>query len=219
MKTMPDKSVDAVITDPPYGLNYEYSEYIDTPENLIDLISSFIPESKRIAQRTIVLSGITPMFQYPPPTWTIAVTWNTTGSHGFYGYTQWMPVLCYGKDIKGIGKINEVLKSDVISISGGGGVGFMRDGIENEHPCAKPINIMRLIMRRLSNSGDTIFDPFMGSGTTGVACVQLGRNFIGCEIDPKYFAIAEKRIHEAEMQPQLFQTKDRDVSEIQESLI
>lgn len=42
--------------------------------------------------------------------------------------------------------------------------------------------------------GSTIFDPYMGSGTTGVACVQLGMNFIGCEIDPGYFAIAQRRI-------------------------
>ena len=46
----------------------------------------------------------------------------------------------------------------------------------------------------------TILDPFMGSGTTGVACVQTGRNFIGIEIDPKYYAIAEKRIKEAQLQ-------------------
>jgi len=46
--------------------------------------------------------------------------------------------------------------------------------------------------------GATILDPFMGSGTTGVACVQTGRNFIGIEIDPDYFAIAEKRIKEAQ---------------------
>jgi site-specific DNA-methyltransferase (adenine-specific) len=52
---------------------------------------------------------------------------------------------------------------------------------------------------------DTIFDPFMGSGTTGVACVQTGRNFIGCEIDAGYFKIAEKRIAEAQLQPMLFQ--------------
>ena len=48
--------------------------------------------------------------------------------------------------------------------------------------------------------GDTILDPFMGSGTTGVACMQTGRKFIGIEIDPTYFAIAEKRIKEAQMQ-------------------
>ena len=48
--------------------------------------------------------------------------------------------------------------------------------------------------------GDTILDPFMGSGTTGVACVQTGRNFIGIEIDKNYFEIAEKRIKEAQLQ-------------------
>ncbi|MCC7571184.1 site-specific DNA-methyltransferase, partial [Candidatus Micrarchaeota archaeon] len=49
----------------------------------------------------------------------------------------------------------------------------------------------------------TILDPFMGSGTTGVACVQTGRKFIGVEIDPDYYAIARKRIKEALMQPRL----------------
>jgi len=48
-------------------------------------------------------------------------------------------------------------------------------------------------------------DPFMGSGTTGVACVQTGRNFIGIEIDPHYFAIAEKRIRQAQQQPTLWE--------------
>jgi DNA modification methylase len=52
--------------------------------------------------------------------------------------------------------------------------------------------------------GDTILDPYMGSGTTGVACVQTGRNFIGIEIDPGYFAIAERRIKAAQMQLPLF---------------
>jgi site-specific DNA-methyltransferase (adenine-specific) len=56
----------------------------------------------------------------------------------------------------------------------------------------------------MTQPGETIFDPFMGSGTTGVACMQLGRNFIGCEIDPGYFAIAQKRISDAAAQPALF---------------
>jgi len=52
----------------------------------------------------------------------------------------------------------------------------------------------------ITNPDDFVLDPFMGSGTTGVACVQTGRRFIGIEIDPGYFAIAEKRIREAQMQ-------------------
>ncbi|MGA2504407.1 MAG: site-specific DNA-methyltransferase [Anaerolineales bacterium] len=72
------------------------------------------------------------------------------------------------------------------------------------YPSQKPIGLIRELVEKYTNPGDTVFDPFMGSGTTGVACMQLGRNFIGCEIKPKYFAIAEKRIKDASMQPQLF---------------
>ena len=59
------------------------------------------------------------------------------------------------------------------------------------------------LVERITNPGDLILDPFMGSGTTGVACVQTGRNFIGIEIDPTYYAIAEKRIHDAQLQMRL----------------
>ena len=72
-----------------------------------------------------------------------------------------------------------------------------------EHPTTKPIWIMRRLIEVSTNPGNTILDCCMGSGTTGVACVQTGRNFIGIEIDPTYFAIAEKRIAEAQMQPRL----------------
>ena len=61
-------------------------------------------------------------------------------------------------------------------------------------------------MRKLvmALGGQIIFDPFMGSGTTGVACVKTGRSFIGCEIDETYFNIAKKRIEEAQLQIPLF---------------
>jgi len=65
-------------------------------------------------------------------------------------------------------------------------------------PCPKPVWLMEELIDASTNPGDTILDPFMGSGTTGVACVQTGRNFIGIEIDPTYFAIAERRISEAQ---------------------
>jgi site-specific DNA-methyltransferase (adenine-specific) len=86
--------------------------------------------------------------------------------------------------------------------------GGMRAGDQSNrsfnHPAQKPLELMRWCVELISSIGDTIFDPFMGSGTTGVACMQLGRNFIGCEIDPGYFAIAQKRISEAAAQPALF---------------
>ena len=68
------------------------------------------------------------------------------------------------------------------------------------HPTEKPEGLMKDLLETVGIDFPVIFDPFMGSGTTGVACVQTGRNFIGCEIDPTYFAIAEKRIAAAQLQ-------------------
>jgi site-specific DNA-methyltransferase (adenine-specific)/modification methylase len=68
------------------------------------------------------------------------------------------------------------------------------------HPTEKPIELMMWCVANYTNEGDTILDPFMGSGTTMVACVKLGRNGIGIEINPDYFAIAQRRIEEAQAQ-------------------
>jgi site-specific DNA-methyltransferase (adenine-specific) len=74
------------------------------------------------------------------------------------------------------------------------------NGSSKYHPTEKPLKLIAEIIESSTNQNDTIFDPFMGSGTTGVACMQLGRNFIGCEIDQNYYAIAEKRIKQAQRQ-------------------
>jgi len=71
------------------------------------------------------------------------------------------------------------------------------------HPTTKPLWLMQRLVTVSTNPDMTVLDCFMGSGTTGVACVQTGRNFIGIEIDPTYFAIAERRIKEAQAQPKL----------------
>ena len=73
---------------------------------------------------------------------------------------------------------------------------------EKYHPTQKPLALMRWCLKWIK--GQTILDPFMGSGTTGVAAVQMGRKFIGIEREPKYFDIACRRIEEAYMQPRLF---------------
>jgi len=74
----------------------------------------------------------------------------------------------------------------------------------NGHPAEKPLRLISWLIENSTNPGDNILDPFMGSGTTGVACVQTGRNFIGMEIDPTYYAIAERRIEAAQLQMPLF---------------
>ena len=71
------------------------------------------------------------------------------------------------------------------------------------HPTQMPVGLATRAIVFSSDTDDTILDPFMGSGTTGVACVQTGRNFIGIEIDRNYYEIAEKRIKEAQMQLRL----------------
>ena len=65
-----------------------------------------------------------------------------------------------------------------------------------EHSTQKPVALMKWCIEMFSSPGDTIFDPFMGSGTTGVAAVRLNRSFIGIEKEPKYFEIAKKRIRD-----------------------
>jgi len=73
-----------------------------------------------------------------------------------------------------------------------------------EHPTEKPRKLMAEIIGDFTNVGQTILDPFMGSGTTGVAAVQMGRDFIGIEKEPKYFDIACKRIEDAQRQGDMF---------------
>lgn len=84
--------------------------------------------------------------------------------------------------------------------------GMLQEDMGNKefkyHPTMKPLNLMKWCIEKCSDI-KTVFDPFMGSGTTGVASVELGKDFIGIEISPKYFKIAEKRIMEASTQETL----------------
>lgn len=73
-------------------------------------------------------------------------------------------------------------------------------GEEHYHPTEKPVALFTMLIEKYTAPGDTIYDPYMGSGPCGVAAVQLGRSYIGCEIDPGYFAIAQRRIAEAQAQ-------------------
>lgn len=72
------------------------------------------------------------------------------------------------------------------------------------HPTQKPVKLLEYLVKTYTNKNETILDNTMGSGTTGVACKNLNRNFIGIELDDKYFKIAQKRINETLLQPKLF---------------
>ena len=86
------------------------------------------------------------------------------------------------------------------------GSGNIRNNMmKNNHPTVKPIKLMEYLIEMVTPENGTVLEPFLGSGTTGVASVNLKRNFIGIELDKDYFAICEKRI--ADAQKQDLQTK------------
>lgn len=78
------------------------------------------------------------------------------------------------------------------------------NGLKKQHPTQKPLKLMKWCIEKLPKEAVSILDPFMGSGTTGVACAKLGRKFIGIELEPKYFDITCERIQKAYDQPDLF---------------
>jgi len=204
--------VDAVVTDPPYGIGFKYASYEDTRENLRGLISGLFAHRDSF-ERMIILCGPSQIHEYPSCDWVGAVTWNTTGSFGKYGYSQWTPVLLYGDDLAGFGNVNGVTKADTYQINGGGSVGFQRDKDSKLHVCPKPMNIMEHTVQRYTPASSTILDPFLGSGSTGVAAVKLGRKFIGIELDPQYFDIARKRISDAMKQPDMFIERPKPIKQ------
>jgi len=187
MKGMPDKSVDAVITDPPYGIDKESWDK--------EFPTWFIKESLRIANLLVVIPGIWSLGKCISEMgkdylWTIAGHKGGAMSNGAIGFNKWQPIVIAGKP-------NHRIGSDAFD--------FSPSDIDHKiyHSCQKPINFMSWIVSKTTKETDTILDPFMGSGTTGVACVQTGRNFIGIEISEEYFRIAERRIADAQKQPRL----------------
>ena len=86
-----------------------------------------------------------------------------------------------------------------------------------QHPTQKPLAVMRWCVEQCKPDPQTILDPFMGSGTTGVAAIQLGRSFIGIEREPKYFDIACKRIEQSVAQGKLFAPER--TKQVQESFL
>ena len=90
-------------------------------------------------------------------------------------------------------------------------------GAGNTHPTVKPTDLMAYLCRLITPHGGVVLDPFMGSGTTGVACIQTGRKFIGIEREERYFEIACRRIEQAVAQGQLFAPEP--VKQVQEALL
>ena len=188
LRAMPDKSIDCVITDMPYGVGIDFGDYEDSSDNLKRLIAEALPEMRRVGRRVLVMTGIKNMHLYPQPTWTLCWYFGG-GGRGRWGFSHWQPILAYGPDPLPRLKMTH---TDVINSSSSA----LAD--KSEHPSPKPLRFMRKLINRVAPSpADIILDPFMGSGTTGVAAIQLGHKFIGVDINADYVRLAERRIAQA----------------------
>lgn len=111
---------------------------------------------------------------------------------GLYYMSQFEYILFFRK---GTGvPINNCGTSDILSIKPNKSKN--EDG-EVVHPTEKPVELMRVLVENSTKHGDIVLDPFMGVGSTGVACIETGRRFVGFEINEQYFKIADERISEA----------------------
>jgi len=199
MRKMPDKSVDLVLTDPPYGMGMDKKmhltggqqygngaapkkQYKNTNWDIKPSLEIF-DEMIRISVNQIIfgaehLSDLLPQSRG----W---IVWDKKTDDKFSnnfsdGELAWTS---FDKPLK----ILRYLWSGMIQ-------GNMSEKEKRQHPTQKPQPVMSWILRKYSSKNDTILDPFMGSGTTGVACKELCRDFIGIEINKEYFNIAKKRI-------------------------
>jgi DNA modification methylase len=193
--------VDAVVTDPPYGIGfvgkgsrdkngktiirkgtYKYIE--DTPEYIRDCVVPLIDRCRREVKVVSLTPGKSNLWLYPSPD-DMGCLYQAGGSGlGRWGFSCFHPILYYGKDPhihKG------ATPNSLCQI-------YANDANQWDHPCAKPLAMMLWLVKKTTLPGWTVLDPFMGVGTTGVACMMLGRNFVGIEIDPRYCAIARRRI-------------------------
>lgn len=221
--------VDAVVTDPPYSSGGQFRgdrtratsfKYVqtsseetcrdefagDTRDQRAFLVwaSMWMAASFAIAQPGAVCCVFTDWRQLPTMTdaiqcggwiWRNIVTWWKRGCRMQRGRFSSSAEYCvYGS--KGVPLCGEMSPQNVLVVNAVGGE-------EKEHIAEKPVELLEEILG-VTQIGAVVLDPFMGSGTTGVACVRTGRKFIGIEIEKRYFDIAVRRIREAYEQTALF---------------
>ena len=205
--------VDAVVTDPPYGVGFKYNTHIDSTDDY----HAFIWPAIEAAEALLPPGG--PMFVWQgqkwmprfheifPRNWRVLIAAkNFVQMRPTTMQFAYDPVVCWWKDDapgwradRKSGWVNrDYVVSDCASAVSD------TKSLAKQHPCPRQVDVCEHVIGNWCFPGCTILDPFMGSGTTGVACVKLGRKFIGIEIDAKYFDIAVKRIRDAYAQPDMF---------------
>lgn len=200
-------TVDAVVTDPPYGVMLgeqrdrrgdhilvkdRYDGYQDTRENFAGIVVPGVTSALESAKRGLVFVSASTAWMLPAPDGIGGVYLPSAQGRFIWGFRSFAPCLLYGHaPALQFGCRATAFQSSEISE-------------KNGHPCPKPIGWMTWAVSLASLPNETILDPFMGSGTTGVAAVKLGRRFIGIEVEPRYFDIACRRIQAAVDAPDMF---------------
>lgn len=196
---LPSGSVDAVVTDFPYGVGVGYDGFDDTQEVLEKLVASAMPMLCSAARIVAVTPGNGNQHHYPKPDWMLCWFYGGGQNHGRWGFNCWQPILVYGKDpfmhTAGAGHRPDAVNMNIPAEANG-------------HPCPKPYAVWRWLIDRVDIAGGTILDPFLGSGTTAVACIKTGRKCIGIEISEKYCEIAARRCEEAFASQALFRQEE-----------
>jgi DNA modification methylase len=197
--------IDALVTDPPYGVALKNHDIGGTGKNrhyhipgddTADATLQVLLWAELHALPTIVFAS--PWKPWPGK-WRNLIVWDKGGAVGGGGD----PATC----LKRSWELIQVARNKAMNGKRAESVWrfVTTPSISQQHIAAKPVKLMQSLILRFTLPNDTILDPFMGSGSTGVACIKMGRNFIGIETDPTYFAIAQKRISEAAAQPFLLE--------------
>ena len=208
LKGIPDNSIDLVVTDPPYSMAYVSSHrksrfsaiHFDELDGDLTWFHDFANQANRVLKNhthiyifcnDYAISDYRHMLQYSKFKNKRVLVWvkndHTAGDlDGDYGNkTEFILFAQKGRRLLN-GKRNvNVLNYDRVS--------------ELYHPTQKPTSLISFLIKKSSNPGDIVLDPYLGSGTTAVAAKQLGRRYIGIEINPKYCEIAEDRLRQTEL--------------------
>lgn len=192
---LPEGCVDAVVTDPPYGIkwNCDYSSWVKM---------SGKAQGGNNRRSYAPVQGDDKPFD-PSPVLDLGLPTVLWGFNCYMSHLSAGTVLVWHKR-----NSNFLAQAEAAWMNRGHGVYVFKmpvEAIQRErvHPTQKPVSLMEWCIERVG--GQSILDPFMGSGTTGVACVNLGRKFIGVELSEEYFDIAASRIEKAYQDQALFE--------------
>ncbi len=208
LKTMPPGSVDAVVTDPPYGIG---GDVVRSAGKRVEAMPAWDRwGAEWISDLGRVLSSDANVVAFTDGK-RVDATWQAMSKAGLrpQQILYWIKHAPPPNPRHGFQSSVEVAvwaRRNSATWNGGGLTpNVWYEGPhkgKRSHPAEKPIGVMRWLIDLMTNPGDTILDPFMGSGTTGVACVQTGRNFIGCEIDSAHHKTAVDRLNNCQKYPQ-----------------